>query len=204
MLTIYGHPMSTCTRKVLTTALELNLPYELVLIDFAKGEHKQEPHLSRQPFGKIPAIDHDGFQMYESRAICSYLDEVGGGGLSKGDAHARARMQQWTSIEYSYFSSNVMKFVYQYVFQRKQDDDTLANARAGFDQAMTVMDKGLAGQDFFAGAAFSLADIAYMPYVEYSFMTPLKEAYEHYPNVAAWWKRVSERPSWRKVTGKGG
>jgi glutathione S-transferase len=203
MLTIFGHPMSTCTRKVLTTVNELGMPHELVLVDFAKGEHKQEPHLSRQPFGRVPAIDHDGFALYESRAICSYLNDVAGGSLVPGDAQARARMQQWISVEYSYFTGATMKFIYHHVFQRKQDDDTLATARAGFDQAMGIMDKALAQQPYFAGEAFSLAEVAFMPYVEYSFATPLKDAYEHYPNVAAWWARVSERPSWRKVTGKG-
>lgn len=203
MLTIYGHPMSTCTRKVLMTAQELGTPYELVTIDFGTGEHKREPHLSRQPFGKIPAIDHDGFAMYESRPITRYLNDLGGGKLAPSDAQGRARMEQWIGIETSYFTEHVMKFVYQYVFQRKQDDDTLANARAGFDKAMTVMEQRLGEAPYFAGEEFSLADISYMPYVEYSMMTPLKEGYEKYPNVSAWWKRVSERPTWRKVSGKG-
>lgn len=203
MLTIYGHPMSTCTRKVLTTAIELGTPYELVTVDFGRGEHKQEPHLSRQPFGKIPAIDHDGFAMYESRAITRYLNDLGGGKLAPADARGRARMEQWMSVESSYFSDPTMKFVFHHVFQRKQDDDTLSRARASFDHAMEVMDKRLAEAPYFAGDDFSLADISYMPYVEYSFATPLKEAYAKHPHVSAWWKRVSERPSWRKVSGKG-
>jgi glutathione S-transferase len=70
MLKVFGHPMSTCTRKVLTTVNELGLPHEFVVVDFATGEHKQPAHLSRQPFGQVPAIDDDGFALYESRAIC--------------------------------------------------------------------------------------------------------------------------------------
>ena len=74
MLKIFGSPMSTCTRKVLMTLAETNTPYELTTIDFAKGEHKAQPHLGRQPFGQIPAIDDEGFAMFESRAICRYVD----------------------------------------------------------------------------------------------------------------------------------
>jgi hypothetical protein len=53
MIKVFGHPASTCTRKVLMTLAETNTPFELTTIDFAKGEHKQQPHLSRQPFGQI-------------------------------------------------------------------------------------------------------------------------------------------------------
>ena len=54
---IFGHPMSTCTRKVLMTLAETSTPYDFVLVDFAKGEHKQAPHTQRQPFGQVPALE---------------------------------------------------------------------------------------------------------------------------------------------------
>ena len=43
MIKVYGHPGSTCTRKVLMVLGETATPFELTLVDFAKGEHKQEP-----------------------------------------------------------------------------------------------------------------------------------------------------------------
>jgi glutathione S-transferase len=203
MLTIFGHPMSTCTRKVLTTATELSLPYELSLVDFAKGEHKQEPHLSRQPFGRIPAIDHDGFALFESRAICRYLNDVGGGALAPSDAHGRARMEQWISIETSEFSGNAMKFVYHHIFQRTQDDAVLETAGKGLDAALRVMESTLGKQLYLAGEQFTLADIAFMPYVDYTMSTPVKAShYAKYPAFLSWWGRVSERASWRKVTNR--
>ena len=75
MIKVYGHPMSTCSRKVLATLVETNTPYELEVVDFAKGEHKREPHLSRQPFGQVPAIDDAGVELYESRAIARYIND---------------------------------------------------------------------------------------------------------------------------------
>src|SRR5689334_22469692 len=122
---LYGHPLSTCTRKVLTTLAETNTPYELVVVDFAKGEHKQEPHLSRQPFGQVPAIDDDGFEMYESRAICRYIDEKARGPLTPTDMPGRARMEQWISIETSDFSGPAMKYIFEHVFHRPQTPETL-------------------------------------------------------------------------------
>ena len=48
--------MATCTRRVALIAKERNVPYELVTVDFMKGEHKQPPHLLHQPFGQVPYI----------------------------------------------------------------------------------------------------------------------------------------------------
>jgi glutathione S-transferase len=42
-----------------------------------------------------------------------------------------------------------------------------------------------------------------MPYIEYLQATPQKDTLQKYPQVAAWWKRVSERPSWGRATGRG-
>lgn len=199
---VYGHPMSTCTRKVLTTLVETQTPYELVLLDFAKGDHKQPAHLARQPFGQMPSIEDDGFSMYESRAICRYINEKRKGNLVPADIQGRARMEQWISIETSNFTPHAMKFVYHHVFGWKQDDATLATAGEKMDLALGIMDAHLAANPYMAGETFSIADISFMPYFEYVATTPAKEQLLKGAHVAAWWSRVSERPSWRKVTGR--
>ena len=70
-LKLYGSAMATA--RVLVTILEKELPYEFVLVDISKGDQKSEDYLKLQPFGKVPALDDDGFVMFESRAICRYL-----------------------------------------------------------------------------------------------------------------------------------
>jgi glutathione S-transferase len=45
------------------------------LVDVPFGAHREEPHLSRQPFAKVPAFEHDGFALYETQAIMRYVDE---------------------------------------------------------------------------------------------------------------------------------
>jgi glutathione S-transferase len=199
---IYGHPMSTCTRKVLTTLAETSTPHELVVIDFGKGEHKQPEHVARQPWGKVPTLDDDGFTMYESRAMCRYINQKAGGKLVPADARGLGMMEQWISIEYSYFTPPSMKYVYQYVFKREQEASVLETAQKELEVAMPVIDAHLAKHPYFAGAEFSIADITYMPYVEYAINTPAKDTYSKFPHFMAWWNRVSERPSWRKVAGR--
>jgi len=202
MIKVYGHPMSTCTRKVLTTLVEHGIPHEMQLVDLMTGAHKQPEHLARQPFGQIPTIDDDGFTLYESRVICRYLDEKAGGNLTPKDIQAKAVMEQWISVETSNFTPHVMKFVYHHVFQRKQDEKVLEEAAGKVKEALGVMDKHLAKNQYFAGGDFSLADISFMPYFEYAMATPVKDMILAHQNVAKWWERVSTRSSWKRVTNK--
>jgi glutathione S-transferase len=200
IMKIYGHPLSTCTRKVLMTLAETSTPYDFVLVDFAKGEHKKEPHVHRQPFGRVPALEDDGFAMFESRAMCRYLNEKAAGKLVPADPKGRAKMEQWISVETSEFTPNAMKFVYQHIFHRPQEQAVLDAAGKGLDATCSIMDKQLAETPFLAGSEFSLADVCFMPYVEYVMATPAKEIVAKHRNVMAWWNKISERPAWKKAT----
>lgn len=203
MIKLFGHPISTCTRKVLTALAETETPYEMNLVDLGKGEHKQEPHISRQPFGQIPTIDDDGFKLFESRAICRYLSAKANDKLVPSDLKQRALMDQWLSIEQSNFSPSAMKFIYHYAFKRAQDAAVLETASNMLDTVYSALSKPLASNTFLTGDTFSIADIGFMPYIEYMKTSPAHAVLEKYPNVLAWWGRVSERPSWGKATGRG-
>ncbi|MEZ4315763.1 MAG: glutathione S-transferase N-terminal domain-containing protein, partial [Polyangiaceae bacterium] len=147
---LYGHPMSTCTRKVLTVLAEKGHKADFVTLDFMKGEHKAPDHLTRQPFGVVPALDDGGFVLYESRAICRYLDEVlPGDKLTPSSAKDRAMMEQWISVEYSYFSNHAMKIVGEtllaQMYGRPSDEAVLKAGREGILKACDVLDKHFSG-----------------------------------------------------------
>jgi glutathione S-transferase len=199
---IFGHPMSTCTRKVLMTLAETNTPHEFTMVDFAKGEHKAEPHLSRQPFGQVPALQDGDFELYESRAMCRYINDKANGTLIPRDLRERARMEQWISIESSNFTGPVMKPVFHHIFRREQTPETLQTASEQLDRCLAIMDKQLASNAFIAGASFTLADVCFMPYVEYGMATPAKDVFAKHPHVTAWWNKISEKPTWRKIAGR--
>jgi glutathione S-transferase len=199
---IYGDPLSTNTRKVLTTLIELELPYELAHVDFARGEHKEESHVRRQPFGQMPALDDDGFVLYESHAMCRYLDARAGGRLTPTDPRGRALVDQWMSIESANFSGHAMKFVYHYLLKAEQDAGVLAHASAALDKALSVLAKQLDSKPFVAGEAFTLADICFMPYFEYGLLTPAAALVTKHPSLVSWWAKVQGRASWGKVSGR--
>src|SRR6185503_6277347 len=159
MIHLYANPISTCTRKVLMALLETETPYELHVIDFAKGEHKQEAHVSRQPFGQVPAIEHDGMTLFESRAICRYISALSGDRLTPASTKDRALMDQWSSVEQTNLSPHAMKFIYHDVFKRPQEQAVLDAAQAALEKAFTVLSKPLASQEFLVGGKLTIADI---------------------------------------------
>jgi glutathione S-transferase len=53
---------------------EKGVTHELVDVPF--GAHREQTHLARQPFAKLPAFEYDGFTLYETQAIVRYMDEL--------------------------------------------------------------------------------------------------------------------------------
>jgi glutathione S-transferase len=202
---LYGHPMSTCTRKVLTVLQEKGHEAQFVLVDIMKGEQKQPDYIAKHPFGVVPLLEDDGFIVYESRAIIRYLDgKLSGLSLTPTDLKARAMMDQWLSVEQSYFASPVIKILMQRVIIPSQggqtDQAVVSDAQTEVVKALDVADKALAKQEYFAGSTFSLADIGWMPYVQYLFTASCGDLVTGRANINNWWKRVSTRPSWVKVS----
>jgi glutathione S-transferase len=204
MIKLFGNPMSTCTRKVLMTLAETNTPFELAAIDLMKGEHKGDEHVRRQPFGRIPAIEDGDFKMFESRAICRYIARKVGSDILPTDLQTYAKTEQWISVETSEFSAHAMKFVLHHSFKREQEPAVLEAAGKALEVTCTAMDKQLASTPFLAGGTFTLADVGFMPYIEYAMATPAKEIFAKHPHVSSWWNKIHERPAWQRATGKAG
>ena len=70
---VYGPAASTHVRSVRLTLAEKGATHELAEVPF--GAQREEPHLLRHPFAKVPAFEHDGFALYETQAIMRYVDE---------------------------------------------------------------------------------------------------------------------------------
>ena len=88
---VHGHAWSINTRKTMMTLAEKGHEAELVVVALPTGEQRSPEHLARHPFAKVPVLDHDGFVVYESRAINAYLDRVlAGPALVPEDQRGRA------------------------------------------------------------------------------------------------------------------
>src|SRR5262249_17561209 len=127
--------------------------------------------------------------------------------LLPAEPHAAARVDQWIAAADAYFIPHARVLVIEGLFRRylggEQDRQAMGQARDGVQPTLDVLDRALAESEYIAGASFSLADIHWMPYFEY--LTRIGEAASitRRERIAAWWTRVSARPTWQKVARTG-
>lgn len=205
---IHGHPWSINTRKSLAVFAEKQTPVELSLVMIPKGEQKLPAHLALHPFGKVPVLEDDGFVLYETRAINMYLDrKLGGVSLVPEDARALARAQQWISVADSYFIPHAHPLLVELLFRRhiggEKNQETIAAGRAGMLAAMDAADAWLTKNPYFAGETFSIADIHWLPYLDYLTEIGERAPIRERPQLASWLGRVSERKAWQEVAHRG-
>jgi glutathione S-transferase len=81
------------------------------------------------------------------------------------------------------------------------DPAVVEKARTELEPTLDIMAHRLSVAPYFAGENFSLADIAYMPEMDMLIKSKCQDMVDARPPLAAWWQRVSSRPSWLKVDG---
>ncbi|KAI0785898.1 glutathione S-transferase [Abortiporus biennis] len=213
-LKLYGNPFSTCTRRVITVLKEYNVPYEMVVIDFSKGEHKAPGFVEHQPFGQVPYIVDNDLEVYESRAICRYIAEKYRGKAVSGkdlvplasDLKAFAKFEQAVSIESSNFDpfagGIALERVYKPLKGINTNEPLVVSYIAILEGKLDAYEKIFSKQKYLAGDDITIADLFHLPYgtmLPQQGVDALENAQKR-PNVARWWKELISRPSWIAAT----
>jgi glutathione S-transferase len=175
--------------------------YKLHDVSVLRGEQKQASHLARNPFGTVPAFEHDGLELYETSPILRYIDQVyPGPALTPVDPGQRARMNQIISIiDYHGYASIIGQIVVQRLFTALLANGTdEAVVKAGIPRAQLCLGEfeRLKGHHtFLAGDQVSLADLYLVPIIFYLKLTPEGELMTPYRGLAAWWQAMNGRKS---------
>ncbi|RBR24716.1 uncharacterized protein FIESC28_02489 [Fusarium coffeatum] len=205
--TLYGARGSTNTDRVRLTLAEGGFnDYEFVLLDLAKGEQKSKDHFTRHPWGKVPAVTFpDGFTLYESRAICTYLTRKYSFPLlpSPTDLEACALFDQAQSVETQYFAEPAGRIAFE-KFAKKfigipADEKVVSDSLKAVEAFFDVAEKMLGGRKYMAGDEFTLVDLYYVPLVKRLFVCGFGDVVTERKNVGEWWERVSGRPAVKEV-----
>lgn len=195
MIKLYTFPLSTNSRKVRIALLEKGLEFERVNVDLAKREQKNPEYLKIHPFGQVPALDDEGFIVYDSTIINEYLeDEYPYPALMPQDSEGRARARLMEDFRDTRFNPPFVKLIYEMRKpEAERDAAILAAASAEINQCFDRIEKDLQGKEYLAGA-FSLADIAFMANFDLleRFQIPVDPKYV---NTTAWIARLKARPS---------
>src|SRR5689334_23110351 len=196
MMKLYHAPQSTNSRKVRIALIEKGLEFERVPIDLGKKEQKTPEYLKIHPFGQVPALDDEGFIVYDSTVINEYLeDEYPYPPLMPKDSDGRARARLMEDFRDNYFNP---AFVRVFREARKpegeRDAQAIEAAKAEIGKCFDRIERELHGKEYLAGE-FSLADIAFMANLDwlekYGIQVDPKNK-----NTLAWIARLKARPSY--------
>ncbi|KAJ7754640.1 glutathione S-transferase [Mycena maculata] len=209
VLKLYGTAGANgTTRIVALTLAEKQIPFEMVPISLA-GENKTPEYLAIHPFGQVPAIDDDGFILYESRAICRYLAEKyqdQGTKLIPTELKAKARFEQAASLEFANFNPYAWTIYFEGLNKARRgvakDEAAYDNAVAQLSNTLDVYEVILGKQKFLAGDEFTLADLFHIGFGVFLAPAGCDLMTTKGPNITRWWNEINARPS--NVMLKGG
>ncbi len=196
MLVLHNMQMSGNCYKVRLTARQVGVPIRLEDYPVNGTKTRTPEFLKKNPNGRVPLLElEDGRCLAESDAIISYLAE--GSPLVPRDPWARAKMLEWMFFEQ--YSHEPYIAVVRFLLTeakpevREQRRSTIPDLQARGNAALSVMETHLAGNNWFAGNQYSLADIALYGYTHAAEEGGFE--LKRYPAVSAWLKRVAGEPN---------
>jgi glutathione S-transferase len=203
MLTLHDNLGSGNAYKVRLLLSHLGRPFRRIEYDVTVGETRTPEFLAKNPNGRIPVLEfEDGRVLAESNAILFHLAE--GTPYLSADAFARAQALQWMFFEQYSHEPNiaVVRYWHHFIWNEVKDDPYFQRGltertEKGY-QALNVMEGHLGANDFFAGGAYSIADVALYAY------THVADEGEFdltdYPAVRRWLDRVADQPGHVLIT----
>lgn len=188
-------------RRVRIFLAEKGMEVPLVPVDMAAFGHRGEEVARRNPLMRLPVLElDDGTVLTETVAICRYFEEVrpqpalfGSGALGK------ALVEMWQRrIELNFFIPVTHAFRHLHPAMKEWEVPQVpewgeAN-KPKVIEFLAILDRELAGREFAAGDAFTVADITGL--VALDFMKPARIAVPaELTNVLRWYGALSARPS---------
>ena len=160
---IIGSARSSYTRAVRMVCEEKAIDH--VLTDVLLGA----PELAIHPFGKMPVLRHGDFELFESKAIATYLDRMfPGPQVIPADPQDAALTEQWVSLVNTVMYPTLIRtYVFAYIAPMASDGPP---DRAAIDAVMpavreqlAVLDRAVGKTGYLVAERFTLADINLMP-----------------------------------------
>ncbi|HYC08757.1 MAG TPA: glutathione S-transferase family protein [Steroidobacteraceae bacterium] len=195
MPVLHQMQMSGNCYKVRLAARQLGVALTLKDYGLHDGTTRKPEFLAKNPNGRVPLLElGDGRTLPESGAILWYLSE--GSKLLPADRWGRAEVLQWMFFEQYSHEPYIAVARFWLAFAPQQELEKrrhlVGEWHAKGNAALAVMQTHLARRDWFAGARYSIADIALYGYTHCAGDGGFELG--AYPAVRAWLKRVASEP----------
>lgn len=204
-LEIIGVDMSPFVRTVRIACEEKGVDYNLTFdYDSCTEGLKSDAHLALHPFGRMPALRHEDFVLFETSAICRYInDTFEGPALVPGERRQAALMEQWISAHAGYVIQQLGRdYVVQYAFPKGPDGTpdmaAINEALPIVRERLKILNTALKDGPYFLGETPYIADFLLLPIIDYVAAMPEgPELLGAAPNVARFRDAFSKRKSYR-------
>ena len=192
MIKLYDTAVSGNCHKARLMLSILGLEHEIVPINLLNKEQKTPEYLAIHPLGKVPALDDDGFVVWDGQAIVVYLaKKYGSTDWYPDDAEGMSQVQSWLS-----FAANEMwagPAIARAIMKFNRPADKEA-AVAATQASLKDLDTWLSSRDWLACDRPTVADIAVYPYAAMAWEGEVDMS--GYGNVNSWIKRVEALPGY--------
>jgi glutathione S-transferase len=189
-LTLVSHALCPYVQRAAIVLAEKRVPFTRRDVDLA---HKPDWFLAVSPLGKTPVLLVGDTPIFESAAICEYLDDTLPPRLHPADALQRARHRGWME-----FGSALLDGIA--AFYSARDEAALLARRGALVERFATLEAALGDGPWFAGARFSIVDAVFGPVFRY-FDTFERIGdlgfFDATPKVSAWRARLAARASVR-------
>jgi glutathione S-transferase len=192
-LRIYGIARTRAFRA-LWIAKELGIDYEHIPIEIGAAGARQPDYLAINPNGRLPAIEDDGFVLWESLAITLYLAKKHGR-LYPTTLEGEAKAWQWSlwSVQEVDRGVNIWSLHAVRLPPEDRDPQRLAEALKVIEAPFRVLDGALAGRSYLLGNDFTVADLNVAAVISRAIDMDLAAT----PRLGDWLRRCLERPAAR-------
>lgn len=201
MLKVWGRINSSNVRKVLWCVEELKLPYQSIEVGGSFGGVDSPEYRALNPNGRVPAIEDDGFALWESNAIVRYLAAryAPGSAWYPNDARARAMADRWMDWTTSTLAEPFKPLFWGVLRTPPDQQDWVAinAAQKTCAQHLLVAEQALAEKPYLSGDELGMGDIPLGCFVYAWFEMPIEHA--PMPHLEAWYERLKARPAYQKA-----
>jgi glutathione S-transferase len=196
---LYYHPLSTYSQKTLMAFQEKGVSFTPEIVDLTSPESR-EAYKKIYPLAKLPLlILDDGWAIPESSIIIEYLDtHFDSGTRLIPEDKDLARRARYHDRQFDLYVNESFQKVFFDGFRPESERDPkgVAAAKERLDVMYTFLEKHFARNTWALGDTFSMADCAAAPCLAYLLST---YPFQAYPHLTAYWGRLAERPSFKKV-----
>jgi glutathione S-transferase len=139
---------------------EVGVPFEYHRVNL-RDEGSKAMLRKVNPGGKIPAIDDDGFRLFESVAINFYLAEKYKPELLGNDPQERALAHQWSLWAITNLQPEVLTIMLHSALlpEAGRSPKALDAARSRVAPLLSHLDRALAGAEYLVAGRFTVADV---------------------------------------------